>query len=218
MTISNSKYKLLIFDWDGTLMDSLSHIVDCTHRVAELFAFAKPTLEQIRSAIGLPTRGYIKQVFPASKYIYEELCNCYINHYAHSNVKESLFKGVEQVLAALSSQGYQMAIATNKSHKNLQQALELHGLDGFFMTLRCGDDVFTKPQPEVIWGILKELQFTHAEALMIGDTEFDMQVAVNAGIDAVAVGYGVRDKKQLLTYSPIGCIEDIKELELLLAK
>lgn len=213
----SSKYKLLVFDWDGTLMDSLGHIIECTNRVAEHFSLKQPTRDEIRDAIGLPTLAYIIRIFPQANN-HEELRACYVKYYLQTDVKEKLFHGAMETLHSLSTQGYQLAIATNKSSEGLQQALKRHNMYDLFVTTRCGDDTFTKPQPEVIWGILTELQTRHEETLMIGDTEFDMQVAINAKIDALAVGYGIRSKEQLLAYAPVACIDDIKELLPLLEK
>ena len=105
-----------------------------------------------------------------------------------------------------------MAIATNNNRQALERSLQQHNLLNFFSAIRTTDDGYIKPQPEIAWGIIEKLGMKAKHALMVGDAPCDMLLAQNAGIDAIAVSYGLNSKDKLLTYSPVACIDRIEQL------
>ena len=132
--------------------------------------------------------------------------------------KIGLFKGAKEALKKLKKQGKLLAIATSKYRSGLEQILSRFELTELFSTSKCGDEGSPKPNPGMIWSILDELKIDHENAVMIGDTEYDMQLAQNAGVDAMAVTYGVQTKDRLKSYKPVICVDDIRQLPKLFNK
>lgn len=208
-------YKLLIFDWDGTLMDSLAKIVACLHAAVARAGMPSRTDAQLRHIVGLGIHEAVDYLFPeglppqARRVIVETYRHEFI--YANSTPAR-LFEGVEMMLDALMAQGYYLAIATGKSRAGLDRLLAELGLHNYFHTSRCADETCSKPDPRMLIEILADLNVDPGEALMIGDTEFDVQMAKNAGVDAVAVVHGAHTRQQLLAASPLVLLENITNL------
>lgn len=209
--LTEKKYKLLVFDWDGTLMDSMGHIVRSAQATARELSLEVPDIERVRQGIGLISVDFIQFLFPQSNI--DEATNIFYKYYEKSGDREQLFAGTLETLEKLRQKGYTLAIATNKNRESLYERLNHYKLTHLFAGIRCGDDEVSKPDPEVLRGLMKDLGVTPALMLMIGDTEFDMQVAMNAAVDALAVSYGIQSKAHLLKYNPIGCIDDIRDLQ-----
>jgi phosphoglycolate phosphatase len=130
--------------------------------------------------------------------------------------EEYFFDSALETLQCLKQQNYILAVATSKYRKELYRILDKFNISALFSTLRCGDDGNPKPDPKMLHSLLDELTIEPHNAVMIGDSEYDMQLANNAGVDAIAVTYGVQSKERLIAYNPILCIDDIKELQMLL--
>lgn len=209
-------YQLLIFDWDGTLMDSEARIVDCLRRASEhVFGEEKRHHDELKDVIGLGLREALKQLHPESNEAeLQKMSDNYRYEYMEVNPTSSaLFDGVEDLLQRLEDQGYWLAIATGKGRQGLDQVLELTGLGPRFHTTRCASETFSKPHPLMLEEILEQLGMAANDALMIGDTEYDMEMARNARMDRLAVSYGVHPPERLHKHEPIGCIDHILHLE-----
>lgn len=206
----NKDYKLLIFDWDGTLMNSEFCIVNALQATGRELNFPIPTSAAIHNTIGLPVLDSMRKLFPEA--VPEVAADIYRKHYFSSDENECFFEGAHETLCKLKQNGYKLAIATNKSRRGLDHAIQRLQLEGFFEAIRCGDDGFAKPHPDVLSSLLTKTDVVARDALMIGDTIYDMQAAANAGVDALAVTYGVHSKEQLLTCNTVGCIDDIRQL------
>jgi phosphoglycolate phosphatase len=208
------KYQLLIFDWDGTLMDSAQHITNCM-RAAILEIGAEPrTDEQIRNIIGLGLEEAVLGLYAdADEVFIQQVAEVFRQHFLFKDKTPSpLFEGTGDVLEALSSAGYQLAIATGKSRRGLDKVLADTGFNDFFPVTRCADETFSKPHPQMLDEVLTDYNLQSKDALMIGDSEYDLQMANNAKMDALAVSYGVHDLSRLLEQSPVGYVDQVIDI------
>lgn len=204
------KYNLLIFDWDGTLANTHSAVVRGMQQVAGNLQLPIPKEEDVSASFGLPLENMVCELFPTADY---QVFHKEFHQYCLSNGnRDQLFDDALQTLQNLQKQNYLLAIATNKARKELLSSLDHLELHDYFCALRCGDDNFAKPQPEVLHEILDELSVKPQDAVMIGDSRFDMLVAQNAKVDAIAVCCNEQQKQELSQYSPIACVNKISEL------
>ncbi len=201
------KYQLLIFDWDGTLVDSSAYIVSSIQQIAATLNLPVPIDTEVRGIIGLGSMEAYCRLFPSAEHLYVEFVQLYQAMTLQAvATKEVLFTGVKDMLAQLKCQGYLLAIATGKSRMKLNASLQQLELKDTFAATRCADETRSKPHRQMIDELLCELAVIPKHALLIGDTEYDMQLAQNAGIDAIAVGCGAQPLKQLMLYKPLATI------------
>ncbi len=195
-------------------MDSESRIVNCMQGAIKDAGAASRSDDQIRNIIGLGLLQAIDVLFPHENDAFTEyLAQAYRRRYMETDRTPSqLFPGVLGVLETLKARGYLLAVATGKARRGLDRVLKGTGLDEVFHTSRCADETFSKPHPQMLHEILLDLNVAARETLMIGDTEYDMQMSHNAGASALAVSYGVHALPRLLQQHPLGYINDILEL------
>jgi len=213
-------YKLLIFDWDGTIMDSVARIVDCLRISSEqVLGDENRSDHELKDVIGLGLREAIQQLHPvASEQQILDMSNAYRHQYMEVNKTSSaLFEDAEKTLETLEKQGYWLAVATGKGRQGLDQVLDITGLGPHFHSTRCASETFSKPHPLMLEEILQQLGLYPEDALMIGDTEYDMEMARNAKMDCLGVSYGVHSTERLQKHQPIGCIDHINQLEAFLS-
>lgn len=208
-------YSLLIFDWDGTLIDSQSRIIACMQRAA--LEAGQPELadEAVREIIGLGLPEAIRTLIPGiCDTDMETVRGHYVKHFLDEEQSSSpLYPGVETSLASLRDKGYRLAVATGKSRRGLDRVLEQTGLGELFETTRCADETRSKPHPQMLAEILDETGVDVSRALMIGDTEYDLNMAQNIGMDRAGVSYGAHAIERLLALDPVFRIDDFPELE-----
>ncbi|MCB1637851.1 MAG: HAD-IA family hydrolase [Thiothrix sp.] len=207
-------YELLIFDWDGTLMDSGAHIMISMQHAIQYLGLPARTPEQIRGIIGSGLASAVRQLYPELE---RAALEALVYEYRQESLvrtpdRSALFPGVREALGWLQERGFQLAIATNKSRRGLDKALKDSGLEMLFPVSRTADEVFAKPHPQMLQEILTDHDLTATDALMNGDTAFDLLVAANAGVDAVAVSHGMHDSSHLMTHNPLACFENMGEL------
>jgi phosphoglycolate phosphatase len=206
-------FSLLVFDWDGTLMDSAARIVASFQATITHLGLESRTPSQIRHIIGLGLDVAIATLFPqTTASLRQQITQCYRSYFANLNLPTPLFPGVAETLTTLHAAGYQLAVATGKSRAGLQQALADSGLSNLFHCSRCAEETRSKPHPQMLQEIMAELKELPSATLMIGDTEYDLQMANNAKVGAVAVNYGVHDPAHLLTFQPLICLDTLPEL------
>jgi phosphoglycolate phosphatase len=208
------RYTLLVFDWDGTLMDSEARIVECVRASAQDLDLEVPDDDSIRNIIGLGLSEAVTTLFPgADEQLVDDVVDRYRYHFLIKNQTPSpLFPGAEEVLQELQGKGYLLAVATGKGRAGLDRVLEHTGLGDLFHATRCADETFSKPHPEMLLQIMDELGVEGNETIMVGDTEWDMQMARNAGAERVAVSYGVHAVERLLRHEPLTCLDSIGEI------
>lgn len=212
-------YSILIFDWDGTLMDSAAHITHCMRNAIRMVGIEPRPDEAIRHIIGLGLEEAVQHLYPhASKPVVRQIVNEYRQEFLVRNpVSSQLFAGTQETLTTLTQQGYYLAIATGKSRRGLAKVLSDTRLEPLFPITRCADETRSKPHPQMLQEILIDYNAQPHEALMIGDSEYDMQMAQIIGMDALAVSYGVHDLPRLLQHQPHGYVDTITALPAWLA-
>ncbi|MDM8347853.1 HAD-IA family hydrolase [Pseudomonas sp. sp1636] len=210
-----SDYELLIFDWDGTLVDSIGRIVESMHWAADACGLARCADVRVKGIIGLGLPEAISSLYPdlLEPMLVERFRRCYSERYLALEAEPSaLFPGVAEALGLFRAQGYRLAVATGKSRHGLQRVLEGRGWLDYFDTTRCADETASKPNPLMLADILEHCGVPAGRALMVGDSSFDLQMARCAGVDSVAVGYGAQPLAALREYGPVLAIENFMEL------
>lgn len=208
------KFNLLVFDWDGTLMDSEARIVACLEGAITDLGLPRRERAALRNIIGLGLAEACSTLYPeGGQELHGQLVERYRYHFLTANPTPSaLFEGARETLEALSDAGYLLAVATGKGRQGLDKVLAETGLKRLFHATRCADETVSKPNPRMLFELMDVLGAEPAETLMIGDTEYDLLMARNAGVPGLAVSYGVHARERLLQCDPLGCIHDIGEL------
>jgi len=207
------QYPLIVFDWDGTLIDSASAIVDCIQLAARDLELPVPDRDTASHVIGLGLNDSLRLAVPSLPLArYPEFLARYRAHFVEREDSMGLFRGVPELLAALNARGHRLAVATGKSRRGLDRALGASGLAGRFAATRCGDETRPKPDPAMLLELMQELDTGPRQALMVGDTSHDLEMARNAGVDALAVSYGAHPGEALRALAPRGCVATIEEL------
>ena len=202
----------MIFDWDGTLIDSQHGIVSCMKSAIRDVDLPILNDKEIENIIGLGLYEALTTLYPeVSKNHYTKLIDRYRHHFL--SMKQSLpFEGVADTLNHLYAQGYDMAVATGKGRMGLERALQSIQFGHVFKATRCADETQSKPHPQMLYEILDELQVGPESALMVGDTEYDLAMAQSAEVDSVAVSYGVHDVERLHQFNPVTTLNSFGEL------
>lgn len=213
------QFDLLVFDWDGTLMDSIDRIVHCLASAAADAGVQQQPEHNLRNIIGLGLTEAMQSLYPGEdEATILRLCAAYRHHFVELGKGDSaLFEGVEAMLEELLGQGFKLAVATGKARVGLERVFTHTGYNRFFHASRCADETRSKPHPQMLHELMQELQVTPARTLMIGDTEYDLQMASNAGIASLGVSYGVHDCNRLWEHNPLACVDTVSELQALLS-
>ncbi len=211
---TTSRFELLIFDWDGTISDSLDHIVRSMRYAISKLDFPNRDNDAIRDIIGLGLEEALERLFPGidaeqSRNIVQHYRGYYLSATAENT---NLFPDVEQTIKLLHGVGYNLAVATGKSRRGLDRALEESGLDGYFHCSRCADETISKPHPRMLEEIMDIFTTRADRVLMIGDSEHDLQMAKNAGVASAAVTYGAQNIDYLQQFEPLTYFNSLCEL------
>ncbi len=209
-----SDYKLLIFDWDGTLADSIGRIVEAMHVASERSGFQLSDDFAVKGIIGLGLPEAIRTLYPEiSDAELVAFRDYYAQHYIASEaVPSPLFEGVLESMDAFRAEGYHLAVATGKARRGLDRVLKAHGWENYFDITRAADETASKPHPLMLEQILAHCEVRPEQALMVGDSSFDLQMAHNAGMDSVAVSYGAQSIDALKLFEPRLAIDHFSEL------
>lgn len=207
------QYDLIIFDWDGTLVDSTQLIVDSIRSASVDVGLLPPEPSAARGIIGLGLPEALRTLFgPLSATLQQQLIARYRYHYFAQDHEVPLFQGVDEAIINLAGQGFMLAVATGKGRNGLNRSLQRSGLQQHFLATRCVDDCHSKPHPQMLMEIMDELGADPLRTLMIGDTSFDLQMANNAGIASIAVTYGAQQLETLLPYGPVAHFDNFTNL------
>ena len=209
------KYQLLIFDWDGTLVDSVGRIVVSLRHAADECGLPQLDEAQLKGIIGLGLTEAIESLYPGlcEPVSIERFRGAYAEYYlALENQPSALFSGVFEALEAFRSEGYQLAVATGKTRRGLHKVLERRGWLDYFDVTRCADETASKPDPLMLHEILAHCRQQPERALMVGDSLFDLQMARRAKVCSVAVGHGAMPLELLHAESPDLAINHFDEL------
>ena len=207
------RYRLIVFDWDGTLVDSTQLIAASIQAACRDLGLDVPSCENARHVIGLGLDDALRLVAPALPPArYGELALRYRHHFVLGDAGIPLFPGVRPMLQALEDGGALLAIATGKSRRGLARALEQQAIARHFIASRCADEGFAKPHPGMLEHLLELTGVGREEAVMIGDTTHDLEMARNARVDAVAVTYGAHPRQQLERLAPLAIVDSPQDL------
>ncbi len=211
--MARKQFDLIVFDWDGTLMDSTSAIVKCIQAAARDLGLPIPRDDDASHVIGLGLHEAMQAVMPnIDPAFYPKMVERYRIHYLSKHHELVLFAGVRDMLNELSQEGYFLAVATGKSRVGLNRALNAVGLLSLFDATRCADETFSKPHPAMLQELTRELGQDLRRTVMIGDTTHDLLMASNAGAAGVAVQYGAHPVDQLHACKPMYSAETVSQL------
>lgn len=213
MSKPDKKFDLIVFDWDGTLMDSAGVIVSSIQGAARDRGLAEPSDENARHVIGLGLNEALEYAFPGlSPQQYAPLVERYRHHFLSRDQAIPLFEGVVEVIETLHAEGFLLAVATGKSRAGLNRAFESSGIGDYFHASRCADETFSKPHPAMLLELIEQFGVEAGRTLMIGDTTHDLQMAINAGVAGLGVAYGAHPEENLAALAPLACVSSIMEL------
>lgn len=207
------RYDLIVFDWDGTVMDSTAVIAASIQSACRDLKLPVPDDATARHVIGLGLMQALRHAVPdAPEAMYEPLMQRYRHHFLAQNDAIPLFDQARDTIAELHGAGYQLAVATGKNRNGLDHALQSTNMGEYFHATRTADRTFSKPHPAMLLEIMGELDVAPERTLMIGDTTHDLQMAVNAGVAAVGMTHGAHPAGQLRELKPIALLNDFAEL------
>jgi phosphoglycolate phosphatase len=209
-------YQLLVFDWDGTLADSIGRIVISMRHGARACGLPWRDDMSIKGIIGLGLPEAIASLYPELSEVgrIEAFRQAYAEHYLSLESEPlSLFPGVREGLERFRQLGYRLAVATGKSRRGMDRVLGGLGWQTYFDITRCADETASKPDPLMLAEILAHCQVPPERALMVGDSSFDLLMAQRAGMDCVAVGYGAQPLENLLAFRPRFAIDAFSQLQ-----
>lgn len=207
------KYELVVFDWDGTLMDSTRLIARSLREACRDVGTAVPTEREALFVIGLNMADTFDLVAPElDEAGRARLAERYRHHFLAGEHEAPLYGGVTGMIADLHRSGRRLAVATGKARRGLERALDATGLRPWFAATRCADEGFAKPHPGMLLMLLDLTGVDPRRALMIGDTTHDLELAANAGVDAVAVSYGAHPEELLATRPALARCASVQEL------
>ena len=209
-----NRFDLIIFDWDGTLINSIDWITCCLQHAAVQYDCPIPESQAAKDVIGLSINKAMQTLFPEVIHqTQEQLVACYSQQYLSKQLsRDDLFPGVYEMLVQLNDTGYQLAIATGKSRAGLQEALRATGTEELFCITRCSDETASKPDPRMLREIIQHTNTAKERSLMVGDSIHDLQMALNTPISAIAVSCGAHSAEVLQLYNPLLCLQQPTEL------
>ena len=212
------RFDLIVFDWDGTIVDSTAMIAGCIRSAASDLGLAVPTMEQASHVIGLGLLDALAHAVPGlATERAEEFSARYRHHYLTCEPQIVLFDGMQAMLEELGASGVTLAVATGKTRRGLAGAFESSGLGRLFAASRCADESQSKPHPAMLLHLAEQLAVQPGRMLMIGDTTHDLQMAAAAGVASVGVTYGAHLHSLLAAQGALALVESVAELRTWLA-
>jgi len=203
------KHPLIIFDWDGTLMDSIDKIVLCMQQAAKTQQQVVPTEQAVKNIIGLSLLKAMQQLFPSLLLSQQALLvEAYREQYNRMHhIDTPFYDGIVELLTRLKAQGYILAVATGKGRNGLNRMMQKTNTEHLFSATICADESNSKPDPLMIHSLLKKLDFSPSQALMVGDSSYDLEMAANAGVKGLGVSYGVHGREKLMLSNPVAVVD-----------
>lgn len=206
-------YELIVFDWDGTLLDSAGTIAACIQESARDLGLPVPSTEAARHVIGLGLVDALRHAMPGvDENLYPQVAERYKLHFLSRHDELNLFDGAAELIRALHAAGLFLGVATGKSRAGLKRAFEACGLAPYFHATRCADETHSKPHPAMLEEIMAQLLMEPDMTLMVGDTTHDLLMARNAGVAALAVTFGAHPRETLLQAAPLAHFDRFADL------
>ncbi|QWD91168.1 HAD-IA family hydrolase [Polynucleobacter sp. MWH-Braz-FAM2G] len=209
----NRPYDLIVWDWDGTIMDSTPTIVHCIQQACRDLGFKEPDDKLASSVIGLGIQDSLRRAVPWIEPIhFQKLTDRFRYHYLAKDHELDLFVGIRDLLEELHAEQYLLGVATGKSRVGLDRSLKHHQIGHLFHETRTADESFSKPHPGMLLELSDATQVPTRRMLMIGDTTHDLDMAANAGVDAVAVTYGAHPPDTLKSSPSLAHVDNVAQL------
>ncbi len=209
----SKRYDLIVFDWDGTVMDSTAVISGSIQAACRDLGLTVPDDETARHVIGLGLEQALRYAVPElPEAMYPDLVERYRFHFLAQDENIPLFEGARATIVELHDAGYWLGVATGKSHAGLSRAMESTGMKSYFHATRTADQTLSKPDPAMLFELMDELGTSAGRTLMVGDTTHDLLMAQNAKVDAVAMGHGAHPPEQLRELKPLALVDNFTEL------
>lgn len=207
------RFELIVFDWDGTLIDSAGAIAGCIRESCRDLGLTVPSDEQARYVIGLGLADALRYAVPELESSqYPQLIERYRFHFLRRDAELPLFDGTRAMLDELRTASHVLAVATGKSAAGLARALQTAALVESFAATRCADQTSPKPDPAMLHELMTELNVAPERVLMVGDTGHDLQMAASAGVSALGVSYGAHPIDELSRWPALGVVHSTAEL------
>ena len=205
---------MIIFDWDGTLVNSIDWIVYCIEKAAGDCQCHVPGQQEIKDIIGLNIKSAMHELFPGIDVSTQQhLVKRYSEIFFTKSIGPSdLFEGVYTLLLELRKSGYQLAVATGKNRLGLDRGLTGTNTEELFSVTKCADETMSKPNPAMLHEIVEYLDVRIDRALMVGDSIHDLQMATNANMASVGVSCGAHSEETLKKYNPLHCLQQTHQL------
>lgn len=208
------RYAAVIFDWDGTVMDSTHSIVAAIQGACADLELPVPPPEEASWVIGLSLESALYRCVPTlTADQLPHFLERYRYHFLARDPEIKLFDGIVDLLETLKKREVFLGVATGKSRIGLDRVLGTMQLHQHFHITRCADESFSKPHPAMLLEIMKALDLAPERVLMVGDTTHDIQMATAAGVDSLAVTYGAHDKQTLLRAEPTVMVSSVREMQ-----
>ena len=214
------QYKLIIFDWDGTLIDSIGRIVSSMQSAARDSGLAIPSEPETKAIIGLSLPEAVEALYPGRTTEQEvRLIAQYRKYYIDLDPTPTpMFAYARELLSGLRADNRMLAVATGKGRSGLERVWQDTQTKDYFHSSRCGDEHVSKPAPDMLNSLLDEMAVTPQESIMIGDSSLDLAMANNAGIDSIGVSHGVHDAQTLARHSPKAIVDSLEDLYRLIVR
>lgn len=208
------KYKAIVFDWDGTLMNSVNKIVETMQSSAKHLGLPVPEFNQAKEVIGISLLPALQKLFNIEdEKLAMKLFHTYKEHFKdHTQICSPLFNGALELLETLKQRGYILAVATGKARQGLDHNWRHSNTKHFFSASKTADDAQSKPSPDMLQQILSELNLSADQVLMVGDTTYDMAMAESINMDRIGVSFGVHSADRLQKHNPMAVIDSLDEL------
>jgi phosphoglycolate phosphatase len=207
-----ARIKFIVFDWDGTLMDSEAQIVACLHAAIADLELEPMDDDTAKNVIGLGLREAIDTLVPGrDDRFHQAFVDAYRTHWFQSE-SSVLFAGAREVLDIIRQNEFLLGVATGKARRGLDRVLNDTGLTSCFHATRCADEAPSKPHPQMLLDLMEALEVLPEETIMVGDTEYDMEMATNAGVAKIAVRSGVHSGERLNRHAPLVCLDRIADM------
>ncbi|MCI5501193.1 MAG: HAD-IA family hydrolase [Lachnospiraceae bacterium] len=209
------RYKAVIFDLDGTLLNTLEDLTDAVNHVMRQFNYPEHTIEEIRSFVGNGIKLLIERSLPDGKdnpefdKIFSEFKLYYTSH---CQIKTRPYDGIMELIAALKEQGYKLAIVSNKNQSAVTELNNIYFSDYISTAIGEKEGVRKKPAPDTVIKALSELGISSDDAVYVGDSDVDRETAENSNMDCISVTWGFRDRKLLESLNPYAIIDKPAEL------
>jgi phosphoglycolate phosphatase len=207
------KPKLIVFDWDGTLADSVSKIIECKNFLAKKYALPVPKVETIKNVLGSNFEDALQKCFPtADLKTLKLLAEDFHILIQQDEYQAELFPQTKATLKKLKNKGFNLAIATSKAKKEFDKSIKHTHLHDFFNIVCCGDEYPGKPDPTMLYHIMEKCGVKSDQCVMVGDSIFDMQFAANANVKSIAVAFGACSAKRLESEKPLAIVDNWDQL------